>query len=155
MTRWWAPIPDPKDEPANWPSMVVMASTILGEAESETLVGKRAVGCVIINRARDKRWPDDPAEVCLQRLQFSCWNVGSPRIPTMFRPQSHVSEAMWNDCFRAALEAMFGLEPDPTNGATHYLNPVETRRIRGGSMPSWYDPAKVTATIGAHEFLRL
>ena len=155
--RWWAPVPESSREPSTWSAMVLMAATVLGEAEGEDTIGKRAVAYVIINRVRDPkgRWPIDPAEVCLQRLQFSCWNVGSPRIPTMFRPQAHVSEATWNDCFRVSMEAMFNLEPDPTNGATAYLNEKETRKIRGGELPKWFDESKVTLRLGAHTFLAI
>lgn len=127
-----------------------MASCVLGEAEGEDLVGKRAVAYVIMNRAEDRRWPDDPAEVCLQKLQFSCWNVGSPRIPAMFRPQGHVAEQIWNDCFRAAFEAMFKLEPDPSMGANHYLAPRSLKKL-----PSWAVPAKQVAKLGDHVFYLL
>lgn len=155
MGRWFLPVPDPRGAPEEWPGALVMASTILGEAAGEPLEGKQAVAAVIMNRARDHRWPDRPEEVCLQKMQFSCWNIGSPTLPRMFNPKSFVSEEVWGDCLRAALEAIWGLIPDPTNGANHYLNPTVTRQIRGGTLPSWHNPAKITATIGAHEFLRL
>jgi spore germination cell wall hydrolase CwlJ-like protein len=60
----------------------------------------------------------------------------------------------WLESMKAAAAALFDLLPDPTNGATHYLNPETVLRV-AGKMPSWYDPAKITTRIGRHEFLRL
>lgn len=150
MTRWRCPVPEAARDPRIWSPLVVLAATVLGEAEGEDEIGKRAVAYVVMNRAADSRWPDDPAEVCLQKLQFSCWNVGSPRIPTMFRPQGHVTEEVWNACFRVALEAMFKLEPDPSMGANHYLAPKSLAKL-----PSWAVPDKLVAQLGRHSFYRL
>lgn len=150
MTRWRYPVPPLGVEPDDWPDLLVVAATVLGEAEGENLTGKRAVAYVVLNRAADSRWPDSPREVCLQRLQFSCWNVGSPRIPVMLAPQGRVSEQVWSDCFRAAIEAMFGIEPDPTGGANHYLAPRSLK-----SLPAWATTDKLVAKLGAHQFYRL
>ncbi len=62
---WTWPVPDHRGDPYRWPRAMVVAATVLGEAEGESLTGKRAVASVILNRAADKRWPDDPALVCL------------------------------------------------------------------------------------------
>lgn len=148
--RWFLPVPDPKRPPDEWPGAMVMASTILGEAAGESMEGKRAVAAVILNRVRDDRWPDSPEAVCLQRLQFSCWNVGSPTLPRMFNPKSFVTEEVWSDCLRAALEAMWGLQSDPTGGANHYLNPASLKNV-----PSWARPDKIVAKIERHTFYRL
>jgi hypothetical protein len=32
---------------------------------------------------------------------------------------------------------LLGQVPDPTAGATHFLNPTVVRKRRGGSLPSW------------------
>ena len=62
----------------------------------------------------------------------------------------------WASCWRAAVAAYYRLIPDPTHGADHYLNPTLTRQIRfDHSLPTWYDPDKVTLRVGRHEFLRL
>lgn len=155
MARWFAPVPDPNLPPDEWPGLMVVAATILGEAAGEPTLGKRAVAYVIANRCKDERWPDTGAEVCLQRRQFSCWNVGSVTLPCMYRPQKHATEEVWNACVWAALDAEWRLEPDPTHGANHYLNEDETRRIRDGSLPSWFREGAVTVRIGRHTFLRL
>lgn len=150
MSKWFLPVPDPKQPPDEWSGAMVMASTILGEAAGESMEGKRAVAAVIMNRVRDDRWPDRAEEVCLQRLQFSCWNVGSPTLPRMFNPKTFVSEETWADCLRAALEARWQLVPDSTKGANHYLNPASLR-----SVPSWAQDERIVARIGHHTFYRL
>lgn len=43
MTHWMTPTPDPTLEPSKWPDMLTVAATVLGEAEGESLYGKRAV----------------------------------------------------------------------------------------------------------------
>jgi len=148
--RWWAPTPDSSETPELWPDLVTLAATVLGEAEGESYIGKLAVAWVVMNRVADSRWPDEPGAVCLQKLQFSCWNVGSSRLHSMFNPRKTIKERLWNDCFKAAMGAVFGLDPDPTSGANHYLAPKSLK-----FMPRWYDASKVVAKIDNHEFLFL
>ncbi len=151
MIRWWTPVPDPSKEPAEWADLLTLAATVCGESEGESLLGKRAVAYVIMNRVADPRWPDTPGEVCLQKYQFSAWNTGSPRVPKMLNPQkTGIDRQVWDDCFRAAVEAMYRLEPDPTNGANSYLAPGSLKVL-----PIWAKTDKITAKIGAHFFYRL
>lgn len=147
---WWLPTPDAAVSPEEWPGLLVTAATVLGEAEGESFAGKCAVAWVIVNRSRDHRWPDTTQEVCLQRLQFSCWNRDSPRVATMKNPKAHVSEATWAECVRASVEAAWNLVPDPTGGANHYLAPSSLSQL-----PGWATAEKQTARIGNHSFYRL
>ena len=50
----------------------IVAITILAEARGEGTKGMYAVAAVIAQRANERKMP--PSQVCLQRLQFSCWN---------------------------------------------------------------------------------
>lgn len=152
---WFSPTPELGLAPAAWADVLMMAATVWGEAEGEEYPGKVGVAYVIDNRVKDPRWPNTATEVCLDPNQFSCWNTGSPRIAGMKNPHAHTTEAIWNDCFKAAIDAMYSFLPDPTKGANHYLNPVVTRKLRGGTMPSWYTPERIVARLGDHEFLRL
>lgn len=148
--RWFAPTPDVGEPPELWPDLLVMTSTVLGEAEGEPLIGKIAVAYVIMNRVADQRWPDTASEVCLQRLQFSSWNRGSARLAPMRDPKKFASERVWNECFRAALDAAFKLEPDPTLGANSYLAAAHLTVL-----PIWAEASKITVKIGNHTFYRL
>ena len=50
----------------------IVAITILAEARGEGTKGMYAVAAVIAQRANERKLT--PSQVCLQRLQFSCWN---------------------------------------------------------------------------------
>jgi len=152
MKPWFCPVPDPRTSPEEWPGMLVLASTVLGEAAGEPYEGKLAVADVILNRVRDARWPDSPEDVCLQHLQFSCWNVGSPTLPKMFNPKQFVTEGVWSDCLRAAMEATWQPQQSDTlvHGANHYLNPRALSKL-----PKWASDDKIVAQIGRHVFYRL
>ena len=66
------------------------------------------------------------------------------------RPDSKV----WIDCYKAACSAYYGIEDDPTFGATYYLNIELTKKIRGGSLPAWFYKTNITTIIGKHTFLQ-
>lgn len=137
--------------PEQWDALTLLAATIFLEAEGESDEGKVAIGWVAANRA--DLWKQTLAEVLLAPSQFSCWNSDyRPMADARLAAGGQAEEACW----RAAAAALWRLVSDPTHGGTHYLNPDLTRRIRKKhDLPPWYDPAKVTATIGRHEFLRL
>jgi N-acetylmuramoyl-L-alanine amidase len=120
-----------------------IAMTVKMEAEGEVFAGKLAVAFTIRNRMNQgKRSAED---VCLAPWQFSCWNTDSP---TRSRLEVDMSLAVWSDSYRAAAAALYQLVPDPTRGATHYLNPDVLDHL-----PSWYNKTKVLVTIGHHDFL--
>ena len=54
------------------------------------------------------------------------------------------------DAAKIADGVLAGLIPDPTAGATHFLNPVVVGQRRGGSLPSWADGDG--QPIGRHVF---
>ncbi|MBL8659771.1 MAG: cell wall hydrolase [Rhodospirillales bacterium] len=126
-----------------------MAATIWGEARSEPLAGRIAVGWVVRNRAGDPGWwGKDVLSCCLSPAQFSCWwDKQGQAVRT-------VDEA--NIQFRQALqiagEVMTGDLADPTaiggqTGADHYH--------RDDVKPAWAVGHKPIRTIGRHVFYRL
>ena len=147
MLPWRCPLPGADLAPRELPDLMVLAMTILGEAEGECDLGKLSVGWVVRNRAADDRWPDTSKDVCLQHKQFSCWNQGSPRIAPMMRPRDHVSEELWDACFLSAVSAEFAVDMDPTGGANHY----HTTAIK----PYWAEEDRVTFRLGHHIFYKL
>jgi spore germination cell wall hydrolase CwlJ-like protein len=126
----------------------LLAWTVWQEASGEPYEGKLAVACVIMNRVRQGK-----ASICrtiFQPWQFSCWNTDSPtrlRLP-------EATGTPWAECAKAALVAYEKSAPDPSLGATHYLNEKTVMRV-AKKLPSWFDPNRITARIGAHTFLRL
>lgn len=130
----------------------VMARTLYGEARGESYEGKIAVGHVIVNRSKRNGYGGPTISgVCRKRLQFSCWNSFDPMLPKI----NAATVEQLADCIRAAVDVLTGKVADPTNGATHYLNPEATKKIRGGSLPDWADMKKLTVKIGLHWFYKL
>lgn len=127
----------------------ILARTLWGEARGETLAGKRAVACVVLNRARRARerggrywWGATVAEICRRPWQFSCWNEADPNRAKL--EAVGLDNRAFRQCVRIARAAMAdGLE-DATNGATHYHH----RRM----LPPWARARTPSAAIGNHLF---
>lgn len=137
------------------------ALTVAMEAQGEPRQGKLAVAYNICNRARKDRL--SLTDVVFRKFQYSCWNSDSnTRMNLDVLPDPIIEECV--DLVRSAYDQT---EPDPTNGATHYLNVELTKSIRarsgqGFTLPEWAadpsDPSKVnealvTARIKEHTFL--
>ena len=154
--------PPQQVDPGTWPEMSLFAATVLLEAEGEPEIGQLAVAwgvrnlmdllkaparIVILGKDQLAQGDDRPYE------RFSVFNddyVGM-RKARLTAPDA----ANWERAWRCACAAYWRLVPDPTAGADHYLNEELTRKIRGGSLPTWFDPRKVTVRINNHSFLKL
>lgn len=148
-------------DPGAWPEMALIAATIFLEAESESEVGQLAVAWVIRNRMDRQKvsarnvilGPDELAQGDGKAYEaWSCWNddyVGQ-RLTRLRSPAPWPWELAW----RCACAGYWKLQPDPTGGATFYLNVDLTRKQRGGTLPTWFDAKRVTVRIDAHTFLR-
>lgn len=123
--------------------------TVEQEAGAEPFEGQLAVAYVVMNRVGASK--ASVIDTVLRSMQFSCWNADSPTRQKI----DDISDSVLEQCFKAAVAAYFKLLPDPTKGASHYLNEDATKKARGGSLPGWFDESKVTARIGRHTFLRL
>lgn len=129
----------------------ILARTLWGEARGETLAGKEAVACVILNRLKKAKtkgrfwWGNSLEEICLKPYQFSCWNqndVNYRRVIAVTDADPHFAI-----CLRIARRAVNELLNDATNGADHYHADTIT--------PSWSEGRAPTAIIGRHLFYRL
>lgn len=118
----------------------LMAFTIVMEAGAEPYLGQLGVAWAIHNR------PGSITDVIFQAYQFSAWNTKSPTRMNL----DVVPTEQLRSCYKAACSAYYELSDDPTNGATHYLNPEAV-----SALPDWYDESKITARINRHVFLRL
>jgi spore germination cell wall hydrolase CwlJ-like protein len=130
---------------SNFLDLEIMSRTIYGEARGESREGKIAVGWVILNRFKAKRWysADTIAGTCMKKLQFSCWNKNDPMRPRLLAADV---EKLAN-CIEAAVAVLAGKEPDPTGGATFYLNPAVLP-----TLPKWALKKPPIKIIGAHHF---
>lgn len=130
-----------------------MALTMWGEARGEPLEGILAVGQVIMNRVRDRRWPDTIRDVVLQRAQFSCWNPDDPNYPllvdwaeTRLDPLVRVYTPSMRECVWCADGVAHGFCRDLAHGATHY----HVSRI----VPKWAYGKHAYPIYGNHSFYR-
>jgi spore germination cell wall hydrolase CwlJ-like protein len=121
--------------------------TVALEAENQGTRGMLAVAYVIKNRAEGK-W-GSVLRACWSAKQFSCWND----LPAAGKRLGNMSPGVLADASRAVAVALSGSEPDPTKGATHYMN-EELVIKTAGRLPSWRDAMQVTEKIGEHTFYK-
>jgi hypothetical protein len=106
--------------------------TIAFEASGEPEEGKAAVAHVILNRERSGRWGGTIKDVVTHPWQFEPWMT---RRSEMLRLS--VEDPRYRSAAEIADAVLAGETPDPTAGATHFLNPTIVRQRRGGSLPAW------------------
>lgn len=131
-------------------NLFFLAATVFMEAENQSYRGKLAVANVVITTAAQRR--QTISRVVLTPWFMSCWNTDSPtrrRLTDAVETQPPA----WNEAMKAAASAFYGIEPDPTHGATNYVN--EKLLTTNGKLPKWFDRNKVTVVIGDHTFLKL
>jgi len=102
------------------------------EASGEPEEGKAAVVHVILNRTRLGKWGDNIKEVVTRPWQFEPWMTRRSEIESLSS-----SDPRYRKAARIVDDVLSGQEPDPTAGATHFLNPTIVRQRRGGSLPNW------------------
>jgi spore germination cell wall hydrolase CwlJ-like protein len=106
--------------------------TIAFEAPDESDEGKAAVGHVILNRAKSGRWGDSIKDVVTHPWQFEPWMTRRKEMEKL-----SPDDPRYQNAAQIADAVLSGQMPDPTAGATHFLNPTVVRQRRGGSLPSW------------------
>ena len=126
----------------------VLARTLYGEARGESVRGKEAVVCVILNRvqrAKDRNgywWGSTIEQVCFKPWQFSCWNEADPNRAKVLGVEP--GHRVFDTCLRIARRAVSGCLSDVTKGATHY----HTDNVN----PPWSRGRPACAEIGRHLF---
>ena len=129
----------PQDE------LYCLAQAIYFEAGAEPAIGQRAVGAVVLNRVRDKRFPDSVCAVVQQggngppgTCQFSWFCDG--------KPDDVADNGRWHAAQQAAAEVLSASFTDPTHGALFFHN----RTVK----PRWTKRLTRTASIGGHILYR-
>lgn len=146
-------------KPIDFHDLEIMSRTIWGEARGETMRGRRAVACVIINRWKSGKWfngtdanndgVESIAEVCQQPWQFSCWNKNDPNLPKLLAVA--LGDFVFGECVTIAKMVIEdSMTPryagrDPSRAATHYY-------VDGTAIPKWHTDQKPCAIIGKHLF---
>jgi spore germination cell wall hydrolase CwlJ-like protein len=122
----------------------LMVRTILGEAANEGPRGQAAVAHVILNRTASGGYGKTPAQVVLAPNQFEPWSTKANQLMAI-KPDSQAYRETSDIVDMVAK----GDIADPTNGATHFLNPAIVMG-RLGSLPGW--ATSPIAKIGNHTF---
>ena len=119
----------------------IVVATIIMEAGGEYHVGAlEAVYEVIMTRAKKRKMT--PAQVCLQRKQFSCWNNKADGIKAL---EDTITEAKEHPRWIIA-QNILGKETNYTKGADHYHADYVT--------PYWAKSMEKTVVIGRHIFYK-
>ena len=100
--------------------------TIAFEASGETKIGKVAVAYVVVNRKKHGRWGDTIKSVVTSPGQFEPWMTRRKAIEGL-----SPDDPRYQSAAIIADAVLSGHTPDPTAGATHFLNPVIVRDRRG------------------------
>jgi len=124
-----------------------MIRTIAFEAPDEPDEGKAAVAHVILNRQRTGRWGDSIKDVVTDHWQFEPWMTRRKEVEAL-----SPSDPRYRDAALIADAVISGQTPDPTAGATHFLNPTVVRQRRGGTLPAWAQGEG--QPIGRHTFYK-
>lgn len=130
-------------------ALMCLAMNIYHEARGEPLVGKVAVGQVVMNRVESPQFPNNICEVVhqgkyhngvpvLHKCQFSWWCDGKPDVAT--------NEEQWEKAMHLADMIYFGYLPDLTEGSLYYHSTAVD--------PYWSDSYNETVTINNHTFYR-
>ena len=130
--------------------LFLLTATVAMEAEGESYLGKLGVAYVIMNRSNNRVPFKSISDVVLDPYDFSAWNTKGGRQLAL----DTISKLAWEDAEKAAHSAYYGIEKDPTRGADHYLNMELTRKLRGGTLPTWLLAMKRTVKIGQHTFYK-
>jgi N-acetylmuramoyl-L-alanine amidase len=138
----------------------ILQLTLIGEARGEPIEGQIAVGCVIRNRlhhnpTRYKSY----LEVCIEKEQFSCWNLNDPNYSTLLE----LAESMHDDiplrnthirqCAWIAVGIISWSIIDNTDGALYYM----TKELFSDSdeRPIWAVKAINSITYGKQIFFSI
>jgi Cell Wall Hydrolase len=119
--------------------------TIAFEASGEPQMAQIAVAYVVLNRKKSGRWGDNIKAVVTHPGQFEPWTTRQREIEEL-----SPDDPRYQSAAIIADGVLSGQTPDPTAGATHFLNPTIVRERRGGALPSW--AAGEGLTIGSHTF---
>lgn len=115
-----------------------IADNIYYEARGEPKQGKYAVGHVVMNRVKDKRFPNTPCGVIKQRAKGIC------QFSWVCRGQGKKNSTQHKEALEIAEEIYYGKAQDNTGGSKFF----HARRVK----PGW--GFSITKIIGNHVFYR-
>lgn len=132
----------------------VLAATLWAEGRSLNLLGRVGIGCVVRNRM--SRRQQTAKQVCLAKLQFSCWwkagGLANYNALVYILEEWAVSaDPAVRECKWLAQGILSGACRDITHGADHYC---ATRLLGTTDRPAWVDAMACMGHDEAHTFYR-
>lgn len=109
----------------------LLARTIYAEGRGEPYTGQVAIGAVVLNRVRDKAFPNTISGVVYQKHAFTAVSDGQINLTPN------------ETAMKAARDAINGW--DPTGGALYYYNPAV-------ATSAWIFDRQTVTVIGKHVF---
>lgn len=126
----------------------ILALAIWREARNESLVARRGVKHVILNRVKNPKPPYakrfDIVRQVFAPAQFESFSGGNSQASLLPNPDHATDYAAFLSC----CELADADDADPTRGATHYYS-IDI------PPPAWADPMKLTARLGVFRFYAL
>ena len=108
-----------------------LAKNIYFEAGNQSVLGKEAVGIVVLNRVEHPNYPNGICEVIFQKSQFSWYWDGKSDNPKVHDPQWEVSQNVAKQLImRYTQTKPFEDEFDATHYHADYVNPHWAKSLR-------------------------
>lgn len=123
-----------------------LAVMIYGEARGESFYGKAAVAWVALNRYDNYPY-SSVCEVITKTHQFT--SIRGKLRQAALTGEPPVENRAWEESVKVAELAYDNVIPDPTKGATHFLNPAKLRFL-----PKWARKFEKTIVIEHHHFFK-
>lgn len=132
----------------------VVAATLWGEGRGEGVLGRIAIAWVIRNRMRRRK--QTAHDVCLARLQFSCWwkaggVANHASLLVLLKHLDAYADPVWRECLWVAKGVLDGPCLDVVKGADHY---VATTLLNTTARPDWVLSMTCVGRVGGHTFYR-
>jgi spore germination cell wall hydrolase CwlJ-like protein len=123
-----------------------LAVMIYGEARGENFYGKSAVAWTAVNRL-DRMPYNGICHVVLSGHYHAFRNNDFRVAATTGKAPSKLNAMAWKESTKVAKLVYEDTIPDPTKGATHFINPKKLKY-----KPKWTRKLKRTVVIDNHEF---
>ena len=133
-------------------ALMCMATNIYHEAKNQPMVGQIAVAQVVMNRAKDSRYPDNVCDVIKQGLTYKNGKVVLGKCQFSWycdgkKDDVDKKSEKWRNSLRyASMVITNRITLDVTEGATHY----HATYVR----PAWARTKTKTVRINRHIFYR-
>ena len=132
--------------------LTCLALNVYHESKNQSLIGQIAVAQVVMNRVKDKRFPNNVCDVVKQGLTYK-WNPSIPiRNKCQFswycdgKSDKPRDEHAWDKAMLVAHGVYYGNLDDFVEGATHY----HAHYV----LPSWASSKTYITRIDDHIFYR-